>query len=63
MQDLTTFLDAQLEYFKVAYEILESVKKDWVERFASSLFFHKKKNFYLFCLFIFFSLIYLILSN
>ncbi|CAB4409498.1 unnamed protein product [Rhizophagus irregularis] len=31
VQDLTTFLDAQLEYFKAAYEILESVKKDWVE--------------------------------
>ncbi|RIA98630.1 hypothetical protein C1645_75958 [Glomus cerebriforme] len=32
VQELTTFLDAQLEYFKTGYEILESVKKDWVER-------------------------------
>ncbi|GBB91795.1 hypothetical protein RclHR1_19190005 [Rhizophagus clarus] len=31
VQDLTTFLEAQLEYFKAAYEILETVKKDWVE--------------------------------
>ncbi|RHZ47942.1 hypothetical protein Glove_564g51 [Diversispora epigaea] len=31
IQELTSFLDSQLEYYKKSYEILENVRKDWVE--------------------------------
>ncbi|CAI2168120.1 5128_t:CDS:2 [Funneliformis geosporum] len=31
LQELTSFLDAQLEYFKTGHEILENIKKEWVE--------------------------------
>ncbi|CAG8457346.1 15836_t:CDS:2 [Funneliformis mosseae] len=29
LQELTSFLDAQLEYFKTGHEILENIKKEW----------------------------------
>ncbi|CAG8483304.1 9483_t:CDS:2 [Acaulospora colombiana] len=36
IQELTSFLDAQLEYYKKSYEILSGIRNDWVEGSSST---------------------------
>ncbi|CAG8545051.1 27568_t:CDS:2, partial [Gigaspora margarita] len=36
IQELTAFLDSQIEYFKSSYDILSDLRKDWVQKSAST---------------------------